>query len=153
MVIVLLAGTNNIGGQPGDDTLVADVTRGIAAIVEACRKRAPRATIVLTAIFPRDDDPVATPAISRINANLARIADGTSVRFLDVNPRLADARGALREGMSDDGLHLSLKGYEVWADGLRPILTELLGPPAETDHAPPPTGDPSARARSGGGAR
>ena len=27
-----------------------------------------------------------------------------------------------------DGLHPSLKGYEVWAEGLRPILTELLGP-------------------------
>jgi len=37
-----------------------------------------------------------------------------------------------------------VKGYQVWADGLKPILTELLGPPAATDHAPPPTGDPSA---------
>ena len=45
-----------------------------------------------------------------------------------------------------DGLHPSLKGYEVWAEGLKPILTELLGPPAATDHAPPPTGDPSAGA-------
>ena len=26
-----------------------------------------------------------------------------------------------------DGLHPSLKGYEVWAAGLEPILTELLG--------------------------
>jgi len=30
-----------------------------------------------------------------------------------------------------------------WADQLKPILTELLGPPAMEDHAPPPTGDPS----------
>jgi hypothetical protein len=25
------------------------------------------------------------------------------------------------------------------------IFTQILGPPAKTDHAPPPTGDPSAR--------
>ena len=74
----------------------------------------------------------------------ARLADGTSIRFLDVNPKLADADGKLFEGMMVDKLHPSLKGYEVWAEGLRPILTELLGPPAATDHAPPPTGDPSA---------
>ena len=43
-----------------------------------------------------------------------------------------------------DGLHPSLKGYEVWAGALKPILAELLGPPAATDHAPPPTGDPGA---------
>ena len=44
-----------------------------------------------------------------------------------------------------DKLHPTLKGYQVWADGLRPILTELLGPRAATDAAPPPTGDPSAK--------
>jgi hypothetical protein len=43
-----------------------------------------------------------------------------------------------------DKLHPLLKGYQVWADGLRPLLTELLGPPAGEDHAPPATGDPSA---------
>jgi lysophospholipase L1-like esterase len=71
------------------------------------------------------------------------MADGKSIRFLDVNAGLADADGRLFEGMMVDGLHPSLKGYGVWAAGLKPILTELLGPPAATDHAPPPTGDPS----------
>ena len=66
----------------------------------------------------------------------------------DVNARLADADGTLSEGMMVDGLHPSLKGYQVWAEGLIPILAELLGPPAATDHAPPPTGDPSAAERS-----
>jgi len=142
-VIVLLAGTNNVGKEPGDDARIADVTRGLKAIVDACRRKAPASTIVLTAIFPRNDNPAVVPTIQRINANLAQMADGKSIRFLDVNPGLADAHGVLVEGMTVDGLHPSLKGYEVWAAGLKPILTELLGPPATTDHAPPPTGDPS----------
>jgi lysophospholipase L1-like esterase len=146
-LIVLLAGTNNVGREPGDDAKVADVTRGIAAIVEQCRKRAPSATIVLTAIFPRNDAPGLMPTIDRINGNLAKLADGKAVRFLHVNDRLADASGTLFDGMTVDRLHPSLKGYQVWADGLKPILTELLGPPAATDHAPPPTGDPKAALR------
>jgi len=148
-VIVLLAGTNNVGKEPGDEAKVRDVTRGIQAIVDACRTKAPAATIVLVAIFPRNDNPAVMPTIARINANLAKMADGKSIRFLDVNPNLADANGTLLEGMMVDKLHPSLKGYEVWADGLKPILTELLGPPAATDHAPQPTGDPSASERSG----
>jgi lysophospholipase L1-like esterase len=147
-VIVLLAGTNNVGQQPADEKMVADVTRGVQAIVDVCRQQAPAATIVLVALFPRNDNPAVMPTIARINANLAKVADGKSVRFLDVNARLADARGTLFEGMTVDGLHPSLEGYEVWAEGLTPILLQLLGPPADTDHAPPPTGDPSAADRS-----
>jgi lysophospholipase L1-like esterase len=145
-VIVLLAGANNVGKEAGDDKTVAEVTRGLQAILDACRAKAPAATIVLTAIFPRNDGPV-MPTIERVNANLAKMADGRSVRFLNVNAKMADGNGVLFEGMTMDGLHPSLKGYEVWADGLRPILTELLGPPAATDLAPPPTGDPSAAPR------
>jgi lysophospholipase L1-like esterase len=146
--IVILAGTNNVGREAGDDATVADVTRGLAAIVETCRRKTPAATIVLTAIFPRNDSPAFMPTLSRINANLAKLADAKQVLFLDVNAKLADEKGTLREGMMVDGLHPTLKGYEVWAEGLRPILTELLGPPAATDHAPAPTGDPSAADRA-----
>ena len=46
-----------------------------------------------------------------------------------------------------DKLHPTLKGYQIWADALKPIFRELLGPPASTDLAPPPTGDPSAAKR------
>ena len=112
-----------------------------------CRRKAPSATIVLTAIFPRNDSMTVVPAIERINANLAKFADGRAVRFLNINDQLADKDGVLIDGMTVDQLHLSLRGYEVWAAALKPVLTELLGPPAATDHAPAPTGDPSAAAK------
>jgi lysophospholipase L1-like esterase len=144
--IVILAGTNNVGPRAGDDALVEDVSRGVAAIVDACRAKAPRATIILTAIFPRNDNLAAMPTINAINARLAKLADGQRVRWLDVNDKLADESGKLRDGMMHDGLHPTVKGYQAWADGLKPLLTEILGPPAATDHAPPPTGDPSAAA-------
>ena len=146
-VIVILAGTNNLGPQPGDAAKVAAVTRGLTAIVRICRRKAPEATIILTAIFPRNDNMALLPEIDRINANIARLADGRTVRYLNVNDKLADGNGRLFDGMMNerDQLHPTLQGYQVWADALKPILAALLGPPAATDHAPPPTGDPSAR--------
>jgi len=146
-VIVLLTGTNNVGNHPpaaGGDAKVEDVKRGIQAILRVMREKAPEATIILTAIFPRNDNMAVMPAINRINARLAGMADGKRVRFLNVNDKLADAEGRLFEGMmNSDELHPAVGGYQVWANGLKPILTELLGPPASEDHAPPPTGDPS----------
>ena len=153
-VIVILAGTNNVGGTPGGPAKVAEITRGIAAIVHACRVKAPAAAIIVTAIFPRNDNMAVMPEINAINENVARLADGRTVRYLNVNDRLADPDGRLVEGMMNarDKLHPTVKGYQMWADGLKPILRELLGPPATTDHAPPPTGDPSAAARGRGAA-
>jgi lysophospholipase L1-like esterase len=143
-VIVVQAGANNVGNRPGDDARVEDITRGITAIVRLCLAKAPNAVIVLTAMFPRGDAAL-VPEIARINANLARLADGGRIRFLSVNDKLADANGRLLDSVSADGLHLNISGYRAWAEGLKPIFAEILGPPAATDLAPPPTGDPSAR--------
>jgi lysophospholipase L1-like esterase len=145
-VIVLLAGTNNVGSQPRDDAASAAIARGVRAIVELCQRKAPQATIIVTAIFPRNDNMALMPAIERINRDLAALADGRRVRFLDINHQLADASGLLVPGVLNerDKLHPTLKGYQIWADALKPMLRELLGPPAATDLAPPPTGDPSA---------
>jgi lysophospholipase L1-like esterase len=143
-VIVILAGTNNVGTRAGGDAKVAEITRGLAAIVYLCREKAPDATIILTAIFPRNDNMAVMPEIDRINANLAALADGRRVRYLTVNDKLAKD-GVLLDGMMNpDKLHPAIPGYQVWADALKPLLTELLGAPASTDHAPPPTGDPTA---------
>ena len=151
-VIVVLAGTNNVGAEPGDEDKVADITRGLEAIRDVCRRKAPSATIILTAIFPRNDNMAVMREIDRINRNLAVMADGVRVRYLNINDKLADPRGRLFDGMmhARDKLHPTLKAYQVWADALKPIFTELLGPPAATDQAPPPTGDPSARKPPGG---
>jgi lysophospholipase L1-like esterase len=146
-VIVLLAGTNDLFGlRPGGETaMVESVTAGIRAILEVMQEKAPEATIILMGILPRNDNMALIPIIRNINRNLEALTDGRRIRYLDINEKLADADGVLFEGMTDpDKLHLALEGYQVWADALKPLLYELLGPPAKEDHAPPPTGDPSA---------
>ena len=147
-VIVLLAGTNNIGNKViagTEDDKIADVTRGIQAALKIMREKAPEATIVLTGIFPRNDNIAVLPIINKVNENLAKLADGKKIRYLNINDRLADGEGRLFDGMMNaDRLHPAIKGYQAWADALKPIFYELLGPPAKEDHAPPPTGDPSA---------
>jgi lysophospholipase L1-like esterase len=148
-IIVLSAGTNNVGNQApqsSDDPRVNDITRGIKAILDVFQQKAPRATIVLMGIFPRNDNMALMPIIDQINARIAKFADGKKIRYLNINDKMADKDGKLFEGMTiRDGLHLDVKAYQVWADALKPIFTELLGPPAKEDHAPPPTGDPSAK--------
>jgi lysophospholipase L1-like esterase len=146
-VIVLLAGTNNVGDPSvteDADRRADDITRGLQAILRVIRSKAPEATVVLMGIFPRNDKAQLMPLIDAINGNLSKLA-GQQIRYLNINDKLADRNGRLFDGMMNaaDELHPTVKGYQVWADALKPILTELLGPPAAVDHAPPPTGDPA----------
>src|SRR5688500_11869660 len=127
-IIVLMAGTNNVGKESPvgkDDPRIEDITRGIRAIVELCRTKAPKATIVITGITPRNDNIAVMPIIDGINANLAKLADGRSIRFVNINDQLADKNGKLFDGTTDpDQLHLTVKSYQIWADTLKPIFTE-----------------------------
>jgi lysophospholipase L1-like esterase/dienelactone hydrolase len=147
-IVVLMAGTNNVGRATplGDASQrAADVARGVAAVVREIRQRAPDATLVITGITPRNDNIAVMPVINDANLQIARLADGKKVRYVNINAELAFPDNQLREGMANDGLHLTSTAYQVWADALKPIFREILGPPAAEDRAPPPTGDPSAQ--------
>jgi len=153
-VVILLAGTNNVGdlsapdlsNAGGADGRADDVTRGLQAILHVIQEKAPAATVIVMGIFPRNDNMAFMPVIGRINRSLSELADGQKIRYLNINDKLADGEGRLLDGMMNakDKLHPTAKAYQVWADALKPVLTELLGPPAAVDHAPPPTGDPAA---------
>ncbi|HKX28045.1 MAG TPA: GDSL-type esterase/lipase family protein, partial [Blastocatellia bacterium] len=135
-VIVLLIGTNNVGFVPAegsDERLVEDVTRGIKTCVEVLRKKAPNAKLLLMGITPRNTkgSTALMPTINRINERIAGLADNRTIKFLNINDKLADKDGKLYDGVTDDGLHLTDKGYQVWADAMKPLLTEWLGPRAQ----------------------
>lgn len=146
-VIVVLAGTNNLGNTPASDAKVSNIADSIKVLLQTLREKAPQATVITMGIFPRNEGVAPTaviPSINRINDRIARFADNKTIRYLNINDKLADTDGKLLEGITEDRVHLSLKGYQIWADALKPLFTEILGPPAKQDHAPPPTGDPSA---------
>lgn len=150
-VIVLMAGTNNLGSlnaASGTEQKVAEVVEGLQAILKTCRTIAPDATVILMGITPRGDNAIAAAAVDIANERIARLADGKQIKWLNINSKLTDERGQLLDGVTVDRLHLSLKGYQIWADELKPLLKERLGPPAKIDLAPPPTGDPSAASRN-----
>ena len=151
-MIVLMAGTNNVGKEAprGDnDPRVQEVTQGVERIIQVFREKAPEAVIVLMGITPRNDNPAVMPIIDGINENIAKMGDGKRIRYVNINSKLVDQHGKFLPGMAnEDGLHLDVGAYQVWADAIKPILTEVLGEPAKVDRAPPPTGDPSVRAKS-----
>lgn len=128
-VAVLMIGTNNTGHRAEDPKTTA---AGIRRVVEEIRRRLPRTKLLLLAVFPRGekpDDPL-RGLNERVNAQIAGLADGRAVHFLNINAALTNPDGTLSREVLPDLLHLSEKGYEIWQRAMQPTLEHLLGPAA-----------------------
>ena len=126
--VVLMIGTNNIGGKPsGEPTTSA--SEGIQAIVKEIQGRSPKTKTLLLAIFPRSEKPdhVQRVQVKEINDAIAKLDDGgKTVKFLDIGEKFLQPDGTLTKEIMPDFLHLTEKGYQIWADAIQESLAELL---------------------------
>jgi lysophospholipase L1-like esterase len=126
-VVCLMIGTNNIGQKNPESA--ASAVAGIQAIVKEIHARSPKTKILLQAVFPRGEKPdhPHRAVIKEINEAAAKLDDGgKTVRFIDFGAKFAEADGTLTKQVMPDFLHLSEKGYQIWADAIREPLAELL---------------------------
>jgi len=65
----------------------------------------------------------------RLNAALAEEAGRRGLVFIDLFRDLADEDNQLRLEATSDGVHLTARGYEIWAERLRTFISGAGGPP------------------------
>ncbi len=145
-VVVLMIGTNNTGSNAAEEIATAD-----KKIVAAIRAKLPEAKVLLLAVFPRGPHPAkaapagkkpaakapAAPAapddsaqrmekIKAVNADLAKLDDGKTVRYLDIGPKFLGPDGKIPMDVMPDQLHPNEKGYRIWAEAMKPLLEEMM---------------------------
>jgi lysophospholipase L1-like esterase len=136
-VTVLMLGTNNSASHTAAEIAAAD-----KKIVELIRTKIPETKVLLLAIFPRGagkdkatgkitDDAIAQARkrmdiINAVNAELATLDDGKNVRFLDIGAVFLGQDGKIPFALMPDQLHPNAAGYQLWADAMKPLLTQML---------------------------
>ena len=123
-VVVILAGTNDLAGNTGPTTIeaIADNLHSMADLARANGIR-----VVLASVLPvsdyelRDGNPIiqtgrrAPEKILALNKWMQEFAKSRGHVYLDYFSAMADARGFLKDELSDDGLHPNAQGYAVMA--------------------------------------
>jgi len=130
-VAVLMIGTNNTM-----DDSAKDIAKANRKIVSMIQDKLPNTKILLLAVFPRGprsmrgdiSDPweMRMEKIRAINADMAKLDNGKSIRFLDLGPKFTSADGTIAHAIMPDQLHLSAAGYEIWVEGMAPLLEEMM---------------------------
>jgi acyl-CoA thioesterase I len=116
-VVVILAGTNDIAGNTGPETLeqIEDNIASMADLASANHIR-----VVLCSILPAYDyswQPGITPApkIIAINTWIKRYAADKGYVYVDYHSAMKDAEDGLPPALSKDGVHPLPAGYSVMA--------------------------------------
>lgn len=91
--------------------------------------------MLLLAVFPRGsaakEDKVSpkeklNKKIPQINELIKKYADDKTVFYKDIGDKFLNAEGGLPREIMPDLLHLSPKGYEIWAEAIKPDVQKLM---------------------------
>ena len=124
--VILMIGTNNSGDS------AENITKGVLKIITELHAKLPKSKLLVLGIFPRGEDPK-NPGVeslrkklSTVNSALAKLDDGKQTRYLDIGAKFTGADGVISKEIMADFLHPTHKGYEIWAEAMQPLLSEML---------------------------
>jgi lysophospholipase L1-like esterase len=131
-VAVLMIGTNNAGRHTAEE-----IAGGIEAIVKELNRQKPKMKVLLLGVFPRSAkrlDKTTTeakadelhPKIKQINDRIKKLDNGKTVVYKDIGSKFLDKDGNLPREIMPDYLHLSPKGYQIWADAIKDDVKKML---------------------------
>jgi lysophospholipase L1-like esterase len=126
-VVVLMIGTNNIGQK--DPEPPSSAIAGIDAILKHIHQKSETTKVLLLGVFPRGEKPdhPHRALVKEINAAISKFDEGAkTVKFLDIGERFLQPDGLIPKDIMPDFLHLSAKGYQIWADAIKEPLESLL---------------------------
>lgn len=124
-VVVILAGTNDLAGNTGPETMEY-IEGNLASMVEIAK--ANHIAVVLSSVLPVND--VYKPRtqsrrpeeIVKLNQWIRQYCAAGSCIYLDYFNRMIDGRGYLRAELTDDGLHPNATGYEI----MEPLVANAI---------------------------
>ena len=122
LVVLILAGTNDIAGNTGPTTLSA-IEDNLMSMAELARMSGIK--VVFSSLLPVSDyerrdgkqiiQTVRRPPsqIQELNRWMKEYASQQHLVYLDYYSAMVDEKGFLKEELSNDGLHPNVKGYAV----------------------------------------
>jgi lysophospholipase L1-like esterase len=120
--LFLMTGINNLASEQYD--IIGPYREIVRNLSTWCKKT----KIVVQSILPVTLEWIDNNAIKDANYQLEKIAREYHAEYLDVYRLFVNAHGSPKSVyLQEDGVHLSNKGYKVWADEVERFLVNQIG--------------------------
>ena len=123
--VFILIGINDVSRNIPDSLILSNYNQ----IVTRIKTGSPRTKIYIQTLLPVNNTVLPLKNhynkdehIKAVNEGLKSLALKEHVTCIDLHPHFMDAEGKLNKDYTIDGLHLNIKGYQVWAGILKPFL-------------------------------
>jgi lysophospholipase L1-like esterase len=115
--VFILIGINDISRNIPDTVILQNYLR----IIDYIQSHSPSTKIFFNTLLPVNNEFTQfknhynkDEHIAFVNAGLKRIAAEKHINLIDLHPNFKDAAGKLDKRYTQDGLHLTAEGYQVW---------------------------------------
>ncbi|MEA3286066.1 MAG: GDSL-type esterase/lipase family protein [Candidatus Marinimicrobia bacterium] len=125
--VFLLIGINDLSKEAS----LANIIQNIHTIIDRIHSASPGTRIYIQSVLPVN--PVyqkylnhvnKSAEVIQLNQDLFKLCGKSKAEYIDLYGRFVTSDGYLNPEYTNDGLHLSGKGYLVWADILKPYINE-----------------------------
>jgi len=125
--VIINIGTNNTSQtQNARMNTAPEIVEGIHAVCLRVRSKVPGAKIILMAVLPREESPTHPRRIliNEINKQLEAFTNEQKITFVNIESKMLTPDGILPREIAGDFCHPTEKGYQIWADGIRSLISE-----------------------------
>ena len=108
-----------------------DTAEGIRRLLATIREKQPDATILLSPLLPRVEQPTDGKRVNNANVNaiIRDFADGEKVVWVDFTARLVQPDGTISKELMPDFLHPLEEGFRIWAEEAMPYFKAACAKP------------------------
>ena len=145
-LVIVMIGNNNMFFTP--ETGIEAAAKGVQMCVANVRDKFPKVDVIVAKILPcHEPGTTFYEDIKKTNAalSLLKIDSDSQVRVLDLTNDFLNSDGTIKKSLfTPDNIHLSLAGYSVYAERLKPLIDKSLGGKGLGGEVVIPTLEPSA---------
>ena len=122
--VFLLIGINDLWNFSPGIPSTKYISNNILKIAKEIKKESPETQVYVQTILPTAKS-IFVESINKINNTIKSKSSKFNFNVIDLHSNFENNDGFIKKELTTDGIHLNSKGYQVWIEILRPLISNL----------------------------
>ena len=122
--VFLLIGINDLWNFSPGIPSTKYISNNILKIAKEIKKGSPETQVYVQTILPTAKS-IFVESINKINNTIKSKSSKFNFTVIDLHSHFENNDGLIKKELTTDGIHLNSKGYQVWIEIVRPLISNL----------------------------